>query len=270
MKSSSQIIFDDLIHVAMIDYLYKYTSAENGILLLEHSKLHFNSPLKFNDPFDCHPLLVKITDEYIYNVLSNSEYKYMLNRKGFTKSPLYLNFVKNFSKTQVKEVQSKILPNVKISCFTENKNNMLMWSHHAKDHSGVCFEFDTNAMVIYLGIQTKTTNLSNYLFLRTIYDSKCKNYIFQSSEDSSSLLMWLKTKSIEWEYENEIRLVSLKWDENLLSIPQNVISRLYSGAQISKEHEEKIVKICKTNFPETGIYKMSLSDHEFQLIEKQL
>lgn len=61
MKLSDQIILDDLTHVATIDYLYKYTSAENGILLIENSKLHFTSPLKFNAPFDCHPLLVKIT-----------------------------------------------------------------------------------------------------------------------------------------------------------------------------------------------------------------
>ncbi|SFH33145.1 DUF2971 domain-containing protein [Pedobacter insulae] len=270
MKPSSQIIFDDLNHVAEIDYLYKYTSAENGILLLENSQLHFNSPLKFNDPFDCHPLLVKITDEYIYNVLNNSEYKYLLNTKGFTKSQIYLNFVKDFSKTQVREVQTKILPNVKITCFSEHKNNMLMWSHYAKDHSGVCFEFDTKAMIIYLGGQTKANNISKYLFLKAVYDSKRKNYIFESSDDSSPLLMWLKTKSIQWEYESEIRLVFLKWEENLLSIPPNIISSLYLGAQISKEHEEKIVQLCKTNFPETGIYKMSLSDQEFQLIEQQI
>mgnify|MGYP003945736947 CR=1 FL=1 len=270
MKRSDQIILDDLIHVVTIDYLYKYTSAENGILLLENSKLHFNSPLKFNDPFDCHPLLVKITDQYIYNVLNESEYKYLLNTKGFTKSPAYLSFVKNFNKTQVQEVQTKILPNVKITCFSEGKNNMLMWSHYAKDHSGVCFEFDTKAMIAHMADKTSNNHLPKYLFLKAVYDSKRKNYVFNSSDDPSPLLMWIKTKSIQWEYESEIRLVFLKWEENLLSIPPNIISRLYLGSRISNEHEEKIVRLCKINFPETCIYKMCLSDNEFQLIEQKI
>ena len=144
MKQSDRIILDDLTHVASANFIYKYTSPENGIRLLKSSKLHFSSPLMFNDPYDCHPLLVKITDDYIYNVLNQSKYKYLLKTKGFTKSKTYLDYVKNFSKTQVKEVQTKILPNVKITCFSEEKNNKLLWSHYAKNHTGVCLEISAS------------------------------------------------------------------------------------------------------------------------------
>lgn len=193
-----------------------------------------------------------------------------MNTKGFTKSPTYLSFVKNFSKTQVQEVQTKIIPNIKITCFSEDRNNMLMWSHYAKNHSGICFEFDTKAMIVHLADQAKINRIPSYLFLKAVYDDKRKNYPFNSSDDPSPLLMWIKTKSIEWEYERDIRLVSLKWEENLLSISPNIIPKLYLGCQISKEHEEKIIKLCKLNFPETEIYKMFLSDQEFQMIEQKI
>ena len=45
MNQSHQVRFNDLLHVAKLDYLYKYTSAENGLLLIENKQLHFNSPL---------------------------------------------------------------------------------------------------------------------------------------------------------------------------------------------------------------------------------
>jgi len=35
MNQSDKIRLDDLLHVVKLDYLYKYTSAESGILLLE-------------------------------------------------------------------------------------------------------------------------------------------------------------------------------------------------------------------------------------------
>ena len=270
MTRSDQIIYDDLAYVASLDFLYKYTSSENAILLLENKKLHFSSPLNFNDPYDCHPLLVKITDEYIYNVIKNSEYKYILNTKGFTRSPVYLNFLKNFCKIQEKEVKKSILPHVKITCFSEEKNNTLMWSHYASNHSGVCFEFDAQAMIIYFGNQTKTRSLPSYLFLKATYESKRRNYVYDSTSDTDSLLMWLKTKSIKWQYENEIRLTSLRWEENLLSIPPDLISRLFLGSQISEEHEERIIYLCRTNFPDTEIYKIDLSDSDFELIERKL
>ncbi|MBD1363649.1 DUF2971 domain-containing protein [Mucilaginibacter sp. ZT4R22] len=269
MNQSDQVRLDDLLHVAKLDYLYKYTSAENGILLLENNKIHFNSPLKFNDPFDCHPLLIKISDQYIYNTLKQGEYKNVLNRKGFTTSPFYLNFVKDFGKTQVQVINAKILPKVKISCFSERKNNLLMWAHYAKDHTGVCFEFDTKQMIRYLATLSKVSNDSTGMFLRVLYNHKRTNYPFESSNDPFPLIMWMKTKSIDWEYEREIRLVFTKREENLLAIPSELISKMYLGSEISNIHEAQIVRLCQANFPKTAIYKMDLSDREFQLVEQR-
>lgn len=144
-----------------------------------------------------------------------------------------------------------------------------MWSHYAKDHTGICFEFDTKKMILYLGTLSKVSNDSGGIFLRVIYDYERTNYLFESSNDDLPLMMWMKTKSIDWEYEREIRLVFPKREENLFSIPSDLISKIYLGSQISEGDEAKILKLCKKNFPKTDIFKMVLSDQEFQLIEQQ-
>lgn len=256
-----------------------YYTSPNSISYIHVRKMQFYylkkvkyisiSPLNFNDPFDCHPLLIKISDQFIYNTLNQSEFKKVLNRKGFTTSPFYLDFVKKFGKTQVQVVNTEILPKVKISCFSERKNNLLMWSHYAKDHTGVCFEFDTKKIIRYLGTPSMIGHDSGGIFLRVIYNRERTNYVYKSSNDHLPLMMWMKTKSIDWEYEREIRLVFLKREESLLPIPSDLISKIYLGSEISDEIEAQIVALCEANFPNTEIYKMYLSDQEFQLVERQ-
>lgn len=265
MTTSDQIRMDDLLYVAALGNLYKYTSIESASLLLENSSLNFNSPLKFNDPFDCHPLLVKISEEYIYNVLNESDYKHYLNRKGFTKSPAYLNFVKDFPKTQAIEVETKILPNVKVSCFTERGDNLLMWSHYSKNHTGICFEFDAKNMITFL---SKTSEEA--IFLKVNYEHERKNYVFQSAKDPLPLIMWLKTKAIDWEYEKEIRLIFLRCELDHINIPTNIVRRVLLGSKVSPKDEQRIVELCEKNFPATKIVKMRLSEQEFKLLEEPL
>ncbi len=267
MITSDQIRMNDLLYVADLGHIYKYTSIKSGSSLLENSTLNFNSPLNFNDPFDCHPLLVKISDEYIYNVLNASEYKNHLNREGFTKSPIYLNFIKDFSRTQAIEVETKILPNVKVSCFSERGDNLLMWSHYSQNHTGICFEFDTTNMITFLAKYSNIKVLAG-VFLKVNYNHERKNYVFQSAKDTLPLIMWLKTKAIDWEYEKEIRLIFLRCELDQINIPTNIVRRVLLGSKVSPKDEQRIVELCEKNFPATKIVKMRLSEQEFKLLEE--
>ena len=261
--------WEDLQYVADLDYIYKYTSAESGMLLLENKTIHLNSPLKFNDPFDCHPLLIKISEQFIYDSINTRENRNVVSARGFRNSPSYLNFLKNCAEIQTKAITKDVLPKVKISCFSEEKNNLLMWSHYAKNHTGVCFEFDVKKMINYFGTLSETTQVSVGVFLKVQYDQVRSSYLFESSNDPWPLIMWLKTKSIDWEYEKEIRLVFLKEEESLLPIPSELLSRIYLGNQISKDYQSEVVRLCKKNFPTTDIFKMHLSAEEFKLFEKE-
>lgn len=47
-----------------------------------------------------------------------------------------------FSKNVTELVTQEVRKNTGIYCFTKSEDNILMWSHYANEHKGICLEFD--------------------------------------------------------------------------------------------------------------------------------
>ncbi len=90
----------------------------------------------------------------------------------------------------IDEVQSKM----RITCFTEDGNNSLMWSHYAANHTGVCLKFDTE----------KDENFRNALLPVEYKDELI------SAKNRDDLKKCLLTKLKTWEVEKEWRVISAK------------------------------------------------------------
>lgn len=90
----------------------------------------------------------------------------------------------------IDEFQSKL----RLTCFTEDGNNYLMWSHYADNHSGVCLKFDTN----------QDENFKNEL-LPVEYRNELINA--KTFDDLNKCLL---TKLKTWELEKEWRIISSK------------------------------------------------------------
>ena len=109
---------------------------------IQDATLYFNTPDGFNDPFDCSPS---------YNVSPKSREELL---KRFSKE----NYGK-FDATLIAEACkisgsefNGIFKNSDydrfytarrgITCFSKDNANILMWSHYASNHKGVCLGFD--------------------------------------------------------------------------------------------------------------------------------
>lgn len=95
-----------------------------------------------------------------------------------------------------------------ISCFSKCFDNVLMWSHYAQKHEGVC--------LIYTGVFQKKQyvlfceEIEGALFsFEKINYSNIKPKKVNRIKDlaNKKLISALVTKSSEWEYEDEYRLV---------------------------------------------------------------
>lgn len=128
--------------------LYKYASwqekDENNLTRknIKASALYFNTPDSFNDPFDNAPS---------YNISTESR-KILLNRfeketRGKYDDELLAEvrnipasaFNKIFKDTDYNKFH---IAKRGITCFSRDNDNILMWSHYANNHSGVCLGFD--------------------------------------------------------------------------------------------------------------------------------
>ena len=98
-------------------FLYRYFSIDNHTkCIFEHNELHFRNPNKFNDPFDCKPLLTLERDwnqeEYIKFVMNNAR-----DSKG--------GDLDNEEKQLYKENARKVFKNIDMNQFSRNVNNTI-------------------------------------------------------------------------------------------------------------------------------------------------
>lgn len=105
--------------------IYKYRSINNySIDLLATSKFYFSSPNNFNDPFDC-----------------NWDFKELLS--AAKKEDLQTLYQGQF--TSIEDLVSHRVDHFNqsgILCLSRPNCSILMWSHYAENHSGICLGFD--------------------------------------------------------------------------------------------------------------------------------
>lgn len=233
--------------------LYKYRSDnKNSIDDFKDDKLWFNNPNNYNDPFDTFVSgslfnnAVEQLKEDILNRKSNLDKMFGKEETNIKENELY---IENFKKNEearinfIKTVRSKF----RVSCFSQNNDSILMWSHYSNSHKGFCLEYDFKMLkeAITLPLPVKYSNdLPNNV------DNK---------------LELIFTKSKEWSYEEEWRLV--KPAEKCES-QSNIIApiAIYLGSNMDEHAEKSIIEIAKGK--NIKIYKMYLKQNEFKLEAK--
>lgn len=141
-----------------------------------------------------------------------------------------------------------------ISCFTETNKNMLMWSHYANSHKGICIEYDLsllNDTDILRHLYPVVYNKKRYLhwsiedIIKKLRDNNSikGNYSKQASLDWS--LPLFVTKGNDWKYEKEWRIIYTKEEQQEQNIPFDCITGVYLGMRISPDAKEDILEIAE-------------------------
>jgi hypothetical protein len=242
-----RIITEDLEELLEYRIIYKYSSfdvAVNNILIKQ--TLKFVNPSTFNDPFDCNEHLIKINldNEFIPQIIrkSNPKITEEFERTILNKMRLPETWAESFT-TKKKEY--------KVSCFSKKCNNVLMWSHYAEKHKGICIGFDFPHKVDEKFI------LSNVKYLNQI-TPVCGKAMFEKV-----MLYWLTTKSSAWQYEDEVRaLLQDKGDEKIISFDKKYIKEVIFGCNVSNQKvDDTFKKLDKTNLNMSAInFKRAIID----------
>lgn len=166
--------------------------------------------------------------------------------------------------------------NTLVSCFSKKKDSLLMWSHYADSHRGVCFEFDYESPKFYRVIyQDKREQFDIMAGLQTALASKMLN----SGEDYdlSSIDLTLKpfySKSKEWQYEDEVRgifhltkspEVQLAFDATHYYLPMPKPKRLYIGCRASGPMLDRL--LFRAQRLGIDVVFLKESDEKFELLE---
>lgn len=270
-------------------YFYKYVTADTAKLILNNLEVKCSSPLLFNDPFDSQieiqhdvktseelikratgkicevmkPLLVGCTVEQAHNLVVEG----MITDPKFTKDRRSA-----FERFYI-EVNQKIIEFAKedrIFCVSEINDSLLMWAHYAQDHQGAVIKFkcilekDTALCV------ARPVKYLHEMPLLTIEDflkgeQAIKEYILNEA---------LLTKSLDWEYEQEWRIIlkrrNVNQDFDLRGIFEEEIDAIYLGCRMYREDRNIIIDIVKNKRKNVKIFESFKDKQEFKLNFKEL
>lgn len=185
----------DIQKVLNVNLVYKYSSYNVGLndIFLKR-KLKFSSPEEYNDPFDTHEYLMRLNSNDISELIT----KYALNLSRVKKREM----LRKFEKGEFAKVFKEEKKNHKVTCFSSESDNVLMWSHYGDKHKGICIGFDFTAI-----------NENKFILSPVTYIDEIPE--FHGEVNTYQLIRyWYSLKSISWRHENEIRAITNSKDNS--------------------------------------------------------
>ncbi|WP_417327792.1 DUF2971 domain-containing protein [Halarcobacter sp.] len=220
----------------MLLYKYrKFDKEERTWDIIRNNELYFSSFRGFNDPFDCN-LDFKIDDDYTSEDIDKFKNR-ISERRKIPKSKLD----KGLSLEEyAKELKGYILDMkeksgiLSMSC---NCKNILMWSHYADNHKGLCFgfSFDSQDKCFSKGSPVKYSNDDEYLPINVF-----------AVEYEKELTRLFTIKSKYWEYEEEFRFITIN-SKGLKRFSKQTLKEIIFGCKASKENIKTTIQLCNDN-----------------------
>ena len=170
---------------------------------LVNQRVHVSNPQTFNDPWDCYPCFdtTRASDpayrarciQYIRKFpLPNLTEAKRLSYEAATQgdSRLFTQMLHSFREP----LRNMIVKRWRIYCLTPYCDRSVMWSHYSNKHQGICLELDAGQAVI------------GGAFRVEYRDALPALDILESSDEAAFQIF--VTKSPDWSYENEYRIVA--------------------------------------------------------------
>ena len=243
------------------DALYRYRSLERFALVLEELRdgyVYLSNPANFNDPYDSalsvsaerlqKRILEKVGPEYGFDSNIVSEHFASLTKEEKEQEQqsteaMIIGLLSIFYGLSASpDLFSAFRDLVRVSCFSENLKSVLMWSHYANQHKGICIEYSRESMI------------SNDRVLELLHPVRYSKDIFDFwvGEDkpmSPTALPVLAAchKSSEWEYEHEWRLVhpSKTQQKFVLEFFEIKPSKIIFGSRIAYPEKAAIKELAE-------------------------
>lgn len=115
-----------------------------------------------------------------------------------------------------------------VACFTKHWDNQLMWSHYASCHAGFCVEYSVRSMSF-------ACDNPDFMQCHVQYVSELPELCLSEAlfTPHQLLMRMLATKSTDWAYEREWRLVHMDQKHAAVEMPKHMqISALVAGLKM--------------------------------------
>ncbi len=271
--------------------------------VLIDSLIRFSPPSVFNDPFEMQPFYESLAlDPRVKKQLTSNNAESALIEeleKAIPNVPPEIaslvtenwDFVKQFAHIiapDTVEMSPLILgritqeisngiytgldQNVGVLSLSEKKDDLLMWAHYADQHKGLVLGFDvTNAF-----FDQRLQPDDDFRHLRHVVYTETRPTIKFVDDNEMSVI--LLTKSLEWRYERELRMLLPLVDADkeidvfgekisLFKFPPTCLRQIILGYRMPSNLKESILEYVKNDkrYGHVQLFTSTLDSQEFKL-----
>jgi hypothetical protein len=161
-------------------------------------------------------------------------------------------------------IRNKIVESWRVYCLSTHPDNSLMWSHYSNRHRGICVEFDASQPLIGGAWEVEYRDVLPALDMLAV-----------SPKEAFQVLV---TKSSDWTYENEYRILARdgRADEiphplpvtsdDFLALPPGALRAVIAGCRADVHKVKELVKKRSPGLPvkqavqAADRYRLSIQD----------
>ena len=274
---------------------YKYMSPDTTLAVLANRSVRYSSPLSFNDPFDVQsglhfdfniarlhervidrihvlaadPSAPELDTDNVWGqlVLKAREFYpvHGFDRDRWIKitASAFSELIRVITDTQKQyqtHWQNNLLPGVRVFCVSEDRDNLLMWAHYGRDHTGAVVELwslpqEDNLLSVARPVEYIQSPVPFFTETQWIEDlTGGKQLDFKALYRRYAYM-----KSDHWSYEREWRV----WypyskstePHDTVSLRQSEVVALYFGCRASADFIRRALELQRTSFPGAKAFK---------------
>lgn len=246
--------------------LYKYRGIhENTESIFTKQEIYFANPMQFNDPFDC-GFQICCNDPQIFAAkafnVALTDHPEWTPEQAHEAARLAGNAIvtdhleqatRTLNTKQSDETNSK----VGILSLSARNDDILMWSHYAACHQGICIEFRTD-------IAPSVFRKAQPVDYRDDYPQFDLREVIVN-EQLRSTAPWMLTKSRHWNYEQEWRVLDFENGPGVQHFPETCLSGVIFGCRLLDEEREKVLRCVKSLSHPVALFQAKQSPTQFKL-----
>lgn len=227
--------------------------------ILSENEVFFPDRSGFNDPFDSRvrPIFEGTEDEW-KDWLAGALARRHSELSDEERAKKVQDAIKNQRFKNIPDWVGRDFPDkAGIFCMSKRYDHLLMWSHYAESHTGLCIAFsEENRFFERAQRITYTEAYPNLSYLHT-------------SQDELTTAMLL-TKADVWAYEEEWRVIEHEGGPGIYTFPPESLVAVILGCRMASQDKHIVQQWCNQRRPRPGIFQARMGKRRFALDFKDI
>ena len=244
--------------------LYKYCSVATAEKIFRDGAVLLNPAVEFNDPFEMNCRIHWPNDDELRRRIDRQ----LAHLPESERARVYEKTLhhKRVSGSRISvEARKFLLQHAGVSCFSETRENNLMWSHYADGHKGVCIGLSIGEFMLSLECLPVVPGVGS----GHVRSHSCA---VQYRDVPPTWEAWGETvedvvaaKARCWEYEREWRIFAPQVAKKKQKFLPVAFRQVVFGARIAEEDKARMARAIAKTHPAVEFLKAEISQEKYKV-----